>query len=245
MLRTGTTDERLALLDELFEIASECRGKTDSLCYSVLAEPAMREHYRPWRGFQALAGEPVLEALAEIVLNGPPSEVRAKAGDLMAHIWHPSAIGRLLEQFEEGRETQTVSHSVFRDLGGIGTAAAAKALMWLWGTVYDAEVAGALGMCDSEAAQDFLMRNAREHSDPYVRSVCIAHLKPPVTREKKELLIDRLETGTYHEQFTAALKVREFRAAEAEQALRMLRTVAADKVLVKVIDEALAAMRRH
>lgn len=98
-------------------------------------------------------------------------------------------------------------------------------------------------MCDSAAAQDFLLRNAREHASSYVRHVCIAHLNAPFTGEKTDLLINRLETGTQNEQFIAAMKVKEFRVARAAPALRALRAATADMVLSRVLDEALSVLR--
>lgn len=244
ILRTGDAGGKLAVLEELFEIASRCREKTDSLHRSVLAEPSMREHYRPWREFLAIAGEPVFEALVEIVRDTNPSEVRARAGDIMARVWHPSAIGRLLEAFEERREKKSdlPAAGIFRDLGGIGTEAAARAIMWLWGSGFDAEAAGALGRCESEVAQDFLLRNAREHSNSYVRSVCISGIKPPLTEEKTALLINRLETGTQNEQIFAAMRVQDLRMIRALPVLLALRAGNADMVLLRIIDETLAAL---
>lgn len=247
LLCSGKDGEKLAVLEQLFEIACECRDKADSVHRPAFSKPAGRGDFRPWQEFLGIVGEPFFKALIEIVQNTTPSEVRARAGDIMAQVWHPCAIGRLLETFEERREAKSdlPSSGIFKNLGGIGTEAAAKALMWLWGTGFDAEVAGALGMCDSAAAQDFLLRNAREHASPYVRSVCIAHLNLPVTEEKTDLLINCLETGTQHEQFVAAMKVKEFRVARAAPALRLLRAGTGDTVLVKVIDAALSVLKEE
>lgn len=243
ILRSGDTGEKLAALEELLEIACKCREKTDAVQRTARAAPSVRKY--PWHEFRGIVGEPVFAALVEIVQNTAPSEVRARAGDIMAQVWHPCAIGRLLETFEERREAKAdlPSSGIFRNLGGIGTNAAARALMWLWGSGFDAEAAGALGMCESDAAQEFLLGNALRHSSPYVRSVCIAHLNPPATEEKIALLINRLETGTQNEQFIAAMKVKEFRAARAVPALLALRAGNTDMVLIKIIDEALAVLK--
>lgn len=229
-LRAGTELEKLAALDELSETACECRAQAGS-----------RE---PWRKFRDVIGERAFEALLGIVQHAQPSELRARSGDILAQVLHPSAIGRLLEAFEERRETLAEDPPVriLKTLGGIGTEAAVQALMWLWGSGCDAEVAGALGMCDSAAAQDFLLNNAVAHDNSYVRAVCMAHLKPPVTKEKQRLFLDRLETGTQNERFVAVMKVKELRLKRAVPVLVSLRALDTDTVLRNAISEALAAL---
>lgn len=229
-LRAGAELEKLAALDELYETACECRTETGS-----------RE---PWRKFRAVIGERAFEALLELVRRAPPSALRARSGDIMALVLHPSAIGRLLEAFEERRETLAEDPPVriLKTLGGIGTEAAVRALMWLWGSGCDDEVAGALGMCDSAAAQDFLLNNALTHGNSYVRAVCMAHLKAPVTKEKQELFLDRLETGTQNERFVAVMKIKELRLRRAVPLLVSLRALDIDAVLRNAIGEALAAL---
>lgn len=230
-LRGGTGPEKLAALEELSETAAECR-----------AASASRE---PWREFKSIVGEPVFEALLGIVRHAPPSEVRARSGDIMAQLLHPSAVGRLLEAFEERRETLAENPPVriLKTLGGIGDEAAVRALMWLWGSGCDEEVAGALGMCDSAAAQDFLLNNAAAHRNSYVRSVCMAHLRPPVTKEMLELFLARLESGTQDERFVAVMKVKELRLKRAVPVLVSIRALDMDSVLRNAITEALAALR--
>lgn len=230
-LRVGTVPEKLAALDELSETSAECRAVAGS-----------RE---PWREFQSVVGVPVFEALLEIVRHAPPSEVRARSGDIMAQVLHPCAIGRLLEAFEERRETLSEDPPVriLKTLGGIGDEAAVRALMWLWGSGCDDEVAGALGMCDSAAAQDFLLNNAVANGNSYVRAVCMAHLKAPVTKEMQELFLARLKTGTHDERFVAVMKVKELRLRRAVPLLVSLRAQAVDAVLRDAISEALAALR--
>ncbi len=230
-LQSGTEREKLTVLAELSGTACECRAVSGS-----------RE---PWREFKAVVGAQVFEALLEIVRHAPPSELRARAGDIMARVLHPSAIGRLLEAFEERRETLAEDPPVriLKTLGGIGDEAAVRALMWLWGSGFDGEVAGALGMCDSAAAQDFLLSNAVAHGNSYVRAVCMAHLKPPVTQEKQWLFLDRLETGTQNEQFVAVMKIKELRLRRAVALLVSLRARDVDAVLRNAINEALAAFR--
>lgn len=230
LLRAGTEREKLAALEDLSGAACECR-----------ALPGVHE---PWREFQAVVGKQAFEALLELVRHAPPSEVRARAGDIMAQVLHPCAIGRLLEAFEARRETLAEDPPVriLKTLGGIGDEAAARALMWLWGSGCDDEVAGALGMCESSCAQDFLLDNAAAHGNSYVRAICMAHLKPPVTKEKQELFLLRLETGTQNEQFVAVMKVKEMRLRRAVPLLVSLRARDVDAVLRNEISEALAAL---
>lgn len=230
-LRGGTGPEKLAALEELSETAAECRAVAGS-----------RE---PWREFKAAVGAPAFEALLEIVRHAPPSEVRARSGDIMAQLLHPSAVGRLLEEFEERREALAENPPVriLKTLGGIGDEAAVRALMWLWGSGCDEEVAGALGMCESAAAQGFLLSNAAAHCNSYVRAVCMAHLKPPVTKEMQELFLARLESGTQDERFVAVMKVKELRLRRAVPVLVSIRKLDMDSVLRDAISEALAALR--
>lgn len=171
--------------------------------------------------------------------------MRALAGDVMACLWHPCAIGRLLETFEERRETleEDPPVRIFRDQGAIGTEAAANALMWLWGSGMDADAAGALGICFGTAAQDFLLANASVHPNSYVRSICLAHLRPPTTKGKADLIIARLSSGTQNERFIAAMRAKEFRLVSAVLGLISARTRIDDGTLAVVIDEALAVLR--
>ncbi|HBA62016.1 MAG TPA: hypothetical protein DCZ92_14620 [Elusimicrobia bacterium] len=245
VLRSGAAHEKLAVLNELTEASDECRARADQLPRAAFKEPGVREKYAPWLEFRKILGEPLFEAIVEIARQERPSPVRALAGDILAQLWHPAAIGRLLEAFESRLETLSENPPlrIFLDLGGIGTEAAVKALMWLWGTEWDADAAGALGMCDSGTAQDFLLANASVHPDPYVRSICLAHLRPPITKEKADLFIARLFSGTQSERFIAAMKVKEFRLAAAVPALISARARKDDEALMDMIDEALAVLR--
>jgi len=244
ILRTGTAQERRVVLEELLGDARACRIRYEA-ARDFLAAPGASEAQLPWREFRDIAGAPVLEALLAMVAAPVPSEPRAMAGDIMALLLHPSAIGRLLEMFEERRETLAEDPPVglLRDLGGIGTAAAVNALVWLWGSGCDDEIAGALGLCDSAAAQDFLLRGAVSHENSYVRAVCMAHLKPPMTEEKMELFLSRLRAGTQNEQFVAVMKVKELRVARAVPLLVSLKAVNQDGILRKAINEALSVLR--
>jgi hypothetical protein len=245
VLRSGAELDKLSVLSGLYALAEECRARAERIPYAAFKEPVVRGSCAPWREFREIAGEELFGVLVEQVRQERPSQVRALAGDIMACLWHPCAIGRLLETFEERRETlaEDPPVKIFRDLGAIGTEAAANALMWLWGNGLDADAAGALGICFGTAAQDFLLANASVHSNSYVRSICLAHLRPPITKEKADLLIARLSSGTQNERFIAAMKVKEFRLAAAVPALISARARKDDGALLGVIDEALAVLR--
>ena len=244
-LGLGTPREKLEVLKELLEIANGCRACAEAQLKSVQEGQAAR-NLKPWCEFQNIVGEPIFDTILQIVKNYPPSGVRELAGDIMAQLWHPSAIGRLLEDFEQRRDplAERPPLRIFRSLGGIGTEAAARALMWMWGTKWDADVACALEMCDSLEAQDFLLRQAREHSSVYVRSMCMAHLKAPLTPAKEDLFIDRLKFGTHDEKFIAILKIQELGVIGAMDALVLARGGNGDRDLIGFINEALATLRQ-
>lgn len=245
VLVSGEPREKLEFLKELLEIANACRGHVKALPDTVLEDPSAREAAKPWREFQEITGKPLFDALLEIVRQEDPSEVRELAGDIMAQLWHPCAVGRLLEDFEQHRDTLAESPPmrIFRNLGGIGTEAAALALMWMWGTKWDADVVSMLGMCDSEVAQDFIVRQATEHSRAYVRLVCLMHLAVPLTEGKEALIMERLKSGTHDEQFVAVTKVKELAMVRAVEALKAMRSKNRTGLPVGIIDETLLALR--
>lgn len=232
--------EKLDILAELFELAGQCRSRSD--------EPADPDdpRSRPWREFRELTGRPLFDQLLIIVRDEPPSEVRALAGDIMVLLEHPCAIRRLLELYEQRLVTVNKSPplTIYRNLGLIGTGGAARALMSLWGRRWDADIAAALGMCKSNTAQNFLLRQASAHNNPYVRQMCIAYLKSPLTKEKTDLFIDRLCNGSYNERYVAILKVQELRAAGAAETLALMRRKSENEILAGFIKEALLVLSR-
>lgn len=232
--------EKLDILAELFELAGECRSRSD--------KPADPDdpRSRPWREFRELTGRPLFDHLLEIVRDEPPSEVRALTGDIMVLLEHPCAIGRLLELYEQRIATvnETPPLTIYRDLGLIGTGGAARALMSLWGGRWDADIVAAIGMCKSGAAQSFLLRQASVHNNPYVRQMCIAYLKSPLTKEKTDLFIDRLRNGSYNERYVAILKVQELRAAGAAETLALMRKKSENESLAGFIKGTLLILSR-
>lgn len=241
-LNGGSHREKLEILAELFELAKQCRSRSDKPADSDFDGPRAR----PWREFRTLVGRLLFDQLLAIVRDGPPSPVRELAGDIMVALEHPCAIGRLLELYEQRlpRINESPPLTIYRDLGVIGTGGAARALMSLWGGRWDADIAGALGMCKSNAAQDFLLRQAGKHNNPYVRQMCIAYLKSPLTKEKTDLFIDRLCNGSYNERYVAILKVQELRAAGAAGTLALMRKKIENESLAQFIKEALLALAR-
>jgi hypothetical protein len=245
VLVSGETREKLEFLKELLELANACRANIDSLPETVFEDPVARKIAKPWREFQKITGKPLFDALLELVRQETPSKVRELAGDIMAQLWHPSAIGRLLEDFEQHRDTlaKKPPMKIFVNLRGIGTEAAARALMWMWGTKWDADVVNMLSRCDSDEAQKFILRQATEHSSAYMRFVCLMHLTAPLTEEKEALIMERLKSGTHDEQFVAVMKVQEFGMVQAADRLIALRANNVTEVPVAVIDEAISSLR--
>ena len=241
LLSAGIPCEKLEVLKELYVLALECRARTDALPDYFSENPTSRESKKPWRELLEIVGQPLFDLLVAIVQQGPPSEVRDLAGDILSELWHPGAIGRLLQDYE--RNIDAVAHTpplaIYKNLGGIGTDAAARALIWLWGGKWDADIAAALGMCDTEVAQEFLIKQAREHCNVHVRATCIGYLNSPVTTAKAELLLERLENGEYNERFYAIYKINILRLTCAVTALRALRRKTKDTIFTGLIDETL------
>lgn len=236
-LSSGSQEEQLAALRELFVLAEQSRAKVDAPSddYGIILGD------KPWREFHRVVGQPLFGQLTAIVRYAPPSQVRELAGDVMVLLMHPCAVGRVLELYE--RRIATVEASpplgTYKSLGDIGTGGAARALMWLWGTRWGADMAGALGRCKSSAAQDFLLRQAGTHPNSYVRQMCILYLKSPLTKEKIDLFIDRLRNGTYNERFSAILKVKELRVGRAAQTLMAMREDRENTDFIKFINDTL------
>ncbi|MHB0995350.1 MAG: hypothetical protein ACYC2I_03160 [Elusimicrobiales bacterium] len=244
VLVSGETREKLKFLKELLELANACRAHVDSLPESVFEDPVARKRAKPWREFRKITGKPLFDALVELVRHESPSEVRELAGDIMAQLWHPCAVGRLLEDFEQHRDTlaERPPMRIFMNLRGIGTEAAARALMWMWGTKWDADVVNMLTRCDSEEAQSFVVRQATEHSRIYVRLCCMMSLALPLTEEKEALIMERLKSGTHDEQFVAVMKIQEFGMVQAANLLTSVRANTREPV-TGLIDEVLLSLR--
>jgi len=245
-LATGTPREKLEVLVELYATAKECRARADVLLSSSSESFTLREAHNPWRQFRDIIGEPLFDIILTIVRLDQPSDVRALAGDILAHLGHPEAVGRLLEDYENHRNEidNYPPLAIYGNLGRIGTDAAARALIWLWGTKWDADIAGALGRCNSDMAQDFLLMQARAHSSVHVRSMCMGNLKAPVTKEKVDLFLDRLENGEYNECFTAIYMINILRVESAANALLALRAKTGDKIVIKFIKETLLLLEQ-
>lgn len=237
----GSSAEKLEVLKGLLGKAAECRARADARACPWPESEHASEAPRPWEEFSAIIGETLFSAIEEIVRQEPPSELREFAGDIMAHIWHPCAIGRLLEKHERRGDTVLTKPplDIYRDLSGIGTEAAAKALMWLWGCKWDADIAGALAMCRGENVQNFLMEQARAHPNSHVRATCIAGVTHPITPEKAAFLVERLENGSYNEQYYSLYMISELRVARAAEALAAFRRKTSDRAFTGLIDEAL------
>jgi len=239
-LSSGSEEEKLAALRELFALAEQSRAKADAPSDDYGVVPGDK----PWREFRGVVGRQLFGQLTAIVRYGPPSEVRELVGDIMALLLHPCAVGRVLELYERraSEADDPPPLRVYKNLGDIGTGGAARALMWLWGSRWGADMAGALGRCKSSAAQKFLIREAVAHPNSHVRQMCIAYVKLPLTKAKIDLFIDRLLNGTYNERFTAILKVQELRVGRAAQTLMAMREDSENTDFIKFINDTLPVL---
>lgn len=164
---------------------------------------------------------------------------------MLALLGHPSAIGRLLELYERGLESVKLKPplEIYRRLGEIGTGGAVRALISLWGTKWDADVISALYLCGSGAAQAFLIRQGLEHPKAYIRFMCLASLKAPLTESKEALLVDRLRHGTHDERFVAITKVEELKATRIIPELLALRAADIGERFPGFIEETVATLK--
>ena len=208
ILRFGESWEKLEAMRELEKLAKECRTRADAVL-DRCATAAGKEKNKPWREFRRQTGLGLFNAVLDIAQGPPGSELRNLAADILAHLWHPAAVDRLVEDIKENGETLLNSQysGIFVNLGGIGNESAARALISLWAEGGEYDIAGPLAACNSKAGDAFLMLQARENKDPAVRGHCICCLSATPTEEKTDFLRERLKNTNHFEQSATVRKI--------------------------------------
>jgi len=244
-LRFGEPWEKLELLKELEEIAKDCRSAADKVSRNGLTA-AERERNKPWREFRRRIGFPLFELVLDMAQGGR-SESRDVAADILAHLWHPAAVDRLVEDIKENADTLlgTQFLGIFINLGGIGTEVAARGLISLWEEpLWRPYITEALEACGSKAGEAFLMTQALENKDPYVRGSCISRLNSEVSDKKINFLQEKLKRGESFERLAAIKKILEMRLTSMAPDLMNIYNTSSDPAL-KEIRETLRSMRKR
>lgn len=208
ILKIGEPLEKLAVMRELEEIAKDCRSRANPLLAGC-DDPTKKEKLKPWREFRKRIGFPLFDLLLEISKGPSGTELRDLAADILAHLWHPSAVDRLVEDLLENGDKLLGSQftGIFENLGGIGNEPAARALMRLWDEGYRYDVIFPLGGCDSKAGNAFLMRQAKESADAALRGYCILALRLEPNEENGAFLLERARSGNALESAAAIQKI--------------------------------------
>jgi len=243
-LKLGTAREKLAALRELGEIAKEVREEAD-VWIPTCRSAVLREKFKPWRKFRGLVGFPVFNIMLEIAQGKASARLRELAADILAHLWHPAAVGRLVEDIRKNSKTLRPSQvtGIFVNLGGIGNEVAVRALISLWGNWWQFHIPAALAACDSKTAESFLMKQAKEAKDPNIRASCLFSLSSEVSDRKIGVLLDRLEHGGHFEQAAAITIIKRMGLASLAPALKAIYSKSKDPILRKHITTALRKMR--
>jgi len=244
-LRFGESWEKLAAMRELEEVAKDCRVAAERALAGVV-DKAELERKKPWREFRRRIGFGLFGEVLDIAQGPPGSDLRDLAADILAHLWHPAAVDRLLEDIRcNGADLLPSQYTgIFVNLGGIGNEPAARALMELWdeGCAYDA--VGPLGACGSRAAEAFLMRQACENKDHTLRGYCICFLNSMPTQEKVDFLREKLKRGTGFERSAAVRKIAQMGLHSLAPELLAAYGQSDDEALKKEIFETLRYMRK-
>lgn len=208
VLLLGTDGEKLEALKELADIAKDCRVKADAALLADLG-PAERERHKAWREFRRQIGFKVFGLVLDMARLPAGSETRDLAADLLAHLWHPAAVDRLVEDILTNAKklTHTQVSGIFANLAGIGNEPAALALIRLWSAGYAYEAVAPLAACDSRTANEFLFRQARDNKDEVLRGYCLLYLKLERSAEAIEFLREKLISGTVLERSGAVRKI--------------------------------------
>lgn len=244
-LQFGDSTEKLGIMRELEEIAKECRTKAEPLL-DICVTPAEREKNAPWREFRRQIGFPLFNVVLDIAQGPSGLELRDLAADILAHLWHPAAVGRLEQDLRENSKnlTHTQISGIFSNLAGIGNEPAAQALMRLWEEGYEFECASALGACNARSGNAFLLRQAVENSNADLRGYCLLFLKLSACPETEAFLRDRLRHGANLELSVAIRQAGLLRLASLEPDLVRIQDQTENSDLKKEIAQALKCMRR-
>jgi len=243
-LKLGTAAEKLAALRELEETAKKIREHTEPELFAF-HNAVIPEKLKPWREFRGVVGFPVFNIMLELAQSDAHHGLRDLAADILAHLWHPAAVDRLVVDIKRNSKTLRPSQisGIFINLGGIGNEPAVRALISLWRHRWKFHIPAALAACDSKTAESFLMTHARKAKDPNVRASCLFALNSEVSDRKISLLLERLEHGGHFEQAAAITKIKDIGLASLVPALKAISSKSKDPILKDHIAQALRKMR--
>ncbi|MHB0995862.1 MAG: HEAT repeat domain-containing protein [Elusimicrobiales bacterium] len=244
LLQFGEPQEKLEAMRKLEEIAKECRSAANPLL-AKCDDPAKKEKLKPWREFRKRIGFPLFDLVLDISKGPAGTELRDLAADILAHLWHPSAVDRLVEDLLENGDKLRGGqfNGIFENLGGIGNEPAARALLRLWDEGYRYEVIFPLGSCNSKVGNAFLMRQARENPDATLRGYCILALRLEPTEENGALLLEKARSGDALESSAAIQKIGDMNMASLVPALISIHNQSDDHMVRESIFAALREMR--
>jgi len=207
-LAHGEPWERLEAMQKLEEIAIQCRTEANAVI-GKCTTPAELEKLKPWRSFRRKIGFPLFNLVLKIAQGPSGTQLRDLAADILAHLWHPAAVDRLVEDLSKNGDALRPSQlsGIFDNLAGIGNEPALKALLKLWDEGYEYDVVIPIGSCNSKVGEAFLMRQAREHKDSSLRGYCILAFGREHSPEKVSLLRDKLKNGTPLERSAAIRRI--------------------------------------
>lgn len=245
-LKLGTAREKLAALREFEEIAKEVREQAEP-DLSTWPSAVLREKSKPWRKFRGLVGFPVFNIMLEIAQGKGNTRLRELAADILAHLWHPAAVGRLVEDIRKNSKTLRPNQvtGIFVNLGGIGNEPAARALISLWAEGCEYDIARPLAACNSKAGDAFLMLQARENKDPAVRGHCICCLSATPTEEKTDFLRERLKNTNHFEQSATVRKIAQMCLVSMAPELIAVYNQSEDTRLKEEIAKTLRSLNEH
>lgn len=244
ILRFGESWEKMGAMRELEAIAKECRTRANPVL-DLCITPAERERNVPWRAFRRRIGFPLFDLVLDIAQGPAGSDLRDLAADILAHLWHPASVDRLVEDILENEESLCPSQisGIFENLGGIGNEPAAQALMKLWGEGYHYQVVFPLGACRSKAGNAFLIRQARENNDPTLRGYCVLASHLEATDENAAFLLERARNGAMMESSAAIRKICAMNLSSLIPALISIHNSSDDLMIRETIFDALREMR--
>lgn len=246
-LRFGESWEKMELLKELEETAKDCRIAADKRLRGC-ATAAELERNKPWREFRRVTGFPLFNVVLEIAQSDNRTELRDLAADILAHLWHPAAVGRLVEDIKENADTLfgTQISGIFINLAGIGNEVAVRGLISIWeDPQWQSYIPEALAACNSKIGEAFLLEQARENKDPYVRGICICWLNNEVSDTKVKFLLDKLRCDEIFERSAAIEKISDMRLTSLTPDLMAMYNKSEDSMLKEEIFDALRSMRKR
>jgi HEAT repeat protein len=245
LLRNGERWEKLEAMQVLEELAKECRTAANAVIYKS-ASKAEWEKLKPWRTFRRKVGFELFNQMLDIAQGPTGTPLRDLAADILAHLWHPLAVDRLVEDLLDNGEKllPTQFTAIFDNLAGIGNEPALRALLKLWDEGYETLAVYAIGACDSKEGEAFLLRQAREHKDPSLRGYCISALGAEPSDEKTAFLLSRLKSGTPFEQSAAVRKIGDIGLMSLTPELVALHNSTKDEYLKEEIFDTMRYMRK-